>query len=161
MVLSELKADLGFNGLSVLYHIARVLGQGNDLGKLMEKILEILEIHAGMNRGMISILSPDNSELLVDVARGISESDKKKGRYRPGEGVTGKVVATGKPIMIPRLRDAPQFLDKTGARSKLTHGNVAFLCVPIKAGETVIGALSVDRIAVDDKEVLENELRFL
>jgi Nif-specific regulatory protein len=161
MVLSELKADLGFNGLSVLYHIARVLGQGGDLGRLMEEILEILEIHAGMNRGMISILSPDNSEFLVDVARGISESDKKKGRYRPGEGVTGKVVATGKPILIPRLRDAPQFLDKTGARSKLAHSNVAFLCVPIKDGETVIGALSVDRVSVDEKEVLENELRFL
>lgn len=56
MVLSELKMDLGFNGLSVLYHIARVLGQGGDLEKLMEEILEILEIHAGMNRGMISIL---------------------------------------------------------------------------------------------------------
>jgi Nif-specific regulatory protein len=161
MVLSELKADLGFNGLSVLYHVARVLGQGNDLGKLMEEILEILEIHAGMNRGMISILSPDNSELLVDVARGISEVDRKKGRYRPGEGVTGKVVATGKPIVIPRLRDAPQFLDKTGARSKLTHSDVAFLCVPIKVGETVIGALSVDRVEVDKSEVLENELRFL
>jgi len=161
MVLSELKADLGFNGLSVLYHIARVLGQGGDLGKLMEEILEILEIHAGMNRGMISILSPDNSELMVDVARGISESDKRKGRYRLGEGVTGKVVATGKAILVPQLSDAPQFLDKTGARSKLTHGNVAFLCVPIKAGDTVIGALSVDRIAIAEKEVLENELRFL
>ena len=78
MVLSELKAELGFNGLSVLYHVARVLGQGGDLGKLMEEILEILEIHAGMNRGMISILSPDNSELIVDVARGISESDKRE-----------------------------------------------------------------------------------
>jgi Nif-specific regulatory protein len=161
MILSELKAEVGFNGLSVLYHIALVLGQGGDLGKLMEQILEILEIHAGMNRGMISILSPDNSELLVDVARGISESDKKKGRYRLGEGVTGKVVATGKPILVPHLRDAPQFLDKTGARSNLTHANVAFLCVPIKAGDTVIGALSVDRIVATEKEILENELRFL
>ena len=85
MVLSELKAELGFNGLSVLYHIARVLGQGGDLGMLMEQILEILEIHAGMNRGMVSILSPDNSELVVDVARGISEHEKRKGRYRLGE----------------------------------------------------------------------------
>lgn len=161
MVLSELKAELGFNGLSVLYHIARVLGQGGDLGKIMEEILEILEIHAGMNRGMISILSSDNSELIVDVARGISESDKKKGRYLPGEGVTGKVVATGKSILIPSLRDEPEFLDKTGARAKLPFSNVAFLCVPIKAGDQVIGTLSVDRTSEPDQELLENELRFL
>ncbi len=161
MVLSELKMDLGFNGLSVLYHIARVLGQGGDLEKLMEEILEILEIHAGMNRGMISILSVDNSELVVDAARGISESEKRKGRYRLGEGVTGKVVATGKSILIPQIRNEPQFLNKTGARSSLAGSNIAFLCVPIKVGETVIGALSVDRMTDAQPEVLENEIRFL
>jgi Nif-specific regulatory protein len=160
MVLSELKADLGFNGLSVLYHTARVLGQGGELGKIMEEILEILEIHAGMNRGMISILSPDNSEVVVDVARGISDVDKRKGRYLPGEGVTGKVVESGKSILIPSVRDEPGFLDKTGARGKLPYSNIAFLCVPIKAGEQVIGTLSVDR-AEPDNELLENDLRFL
>jgi Nif-specific regulatory protein len=153
--------DLGFNGLSVLYHIARVLGQGGDLEKLMEEILEILEIHAGMNRGMISILSPDNSELIVDAARGISENEKRKGRYRLGEGVTGKVVATGKSILIPQIRNEPRFLNKTGARSSLSGGNLAFLCVPIKVGEKVIGALSVDRMTDASAEILENELRFL
>jgi Nif-specific regulatory protein len=162
MVLSELKADLGFNGLSVLYHIARVLGQGGDLGKLMEQILEILEIHAGMNRGMVSILSFDNSELIVDAARGISETEKRKGRYRLGEGVTGKVVATGKSICIPHILNEPQFLNKTGARRAIGANNVAFLCVPIKVGQTVIGALSVDRMTEEaSEEVLENELRFL
>ena len=161
MVLSELKSDLGFNGLSVLYHIARVLGQGGDLSKLMEQILEILEIHAGMNRGMISILSPDNSELVVDAARGISDHEKRRGRYRLGEGVTGKVVQTGKSILIPQIQNAPQFLNKTGARSTLSITNVAFLCVPIKVGEKVIGALSVDRITESPIEVLQNELGFL
>jgi hypothetical protein len=50
MIISELKTNLSFNGLSVLYHIARVLGAGGDLGKIMNDTLEILEIHAGMNR---------------------------------------------------------------------------------------------------------------
>jgi Nif-specific regulatory protein len=161
MVLSELKANLGFNGLSVLYHIARVLGQEGDLGKLMEQILEIMEIHAGMNRGMVSILSPDNAELIVDVARGISETEKRKGRYRLGEGVTGKVVATGTSIVVPHLRNEPEFLNKTGARNTLTDNNVAFLCVPIKVGDKVIGALSVDRVTEASEEILQNELRFL
>ncbi|MCU0608504.1 MAG: sigma 54-interacting transcriptional regulator [Chitinispirillaceae bacterium] len=161
MIISELKADLGFNGLSVLYHVARVLSQGGELGSIMEEILEILEIHAGMNRGMISILSPDSSELVVDAARGISESEKKKGRYRPGEGVTGQVASTGKPILVPQIRDFPEFLDKTGARSNLAHDNVAFLCVPIKAGDAIIGTLSVDRVTDSRPGILDNELRFL
>lgn len=127
----------------------------------MTKILEILENNVGMSRGMITILSPNNEELAVDVARGISESDKKKGKYRPGEGITGKVVATGRPIAIPTLNQEPTFLDRTGARKGLNHSDLAFLCVPIKTGDMVIGALSVDRVAVEDAVTLEGELRFL
>lgn len=165
MILSELKTEIGFNGLSVMYHISRVLASGENLGEIMGEVLEILEIHAGMNRGMISILSPDGSELLVDAARGISESDRRKGRYQLGEGITGKVVENGTSVMIPKLEDEPAFLDKTGARSNLNHSNVSFLCVPIKVGEKAIGALSVDLTTPSDVEGetarLEDELRFL
>ena len=85
----------------------------------MESVLDILETHAGMKRGMISILNPENSELAVDVGRGISESGKQRGQYRLGEGITGRVVASGRPIAVPKLRNEPTFLDKTGARKNL------------------------------------------
>jgi Nif-specific regulatory protein len=160
MILSELKANLGFNGLSVLYHIARILGNASALEKTMADVLEILEIHAGMNRGMISILNPDRTELVVDVARGISDHDRRKGRYRLGEGITGQVVETGKPVVIPRIKNEPKFLNRTGARSNLSDSNIAFLCVPIKSGKSVIGALSVDRSCTEET-ILQDELRFL
>ncbi|NLG17371.1 MAG: sigma 54-interacting transcriptional regulator [Fibrobacter sp.] len=160
MIISELKANLGFNGLSVLYHIARVLGNAGALEKTMTEVLEVLEIHAGMNRGMISLLNPDRSELVVDIARGISEYGRRKGKYKLGEGITGKVVETGKPVVIPKIKDEPGFLNRTGARSNLKENDIAFLCVPIKAGKSVIGALSVDRI-YSDKQTLQDELRFL
>ncbi|MBD3347216.1 MAG: GAF domain-containing protein [Chitinivibrionales bacterium] len=161
MVIKEINSDLSFNGVSVLYHIARVLGAGGDLEKIMVNVLEILEIHAGMNRGMITILSKDNTELILDVAHGISEPDRRRGRYRPGEGVTGKVLQSGKPIVIPKLKDEPAFLDRTGARSNLESSNIAFLCVPVKAKGNVIGTLSVDRVTNGNKDKLENELDFL
>ena len=112
MVISELNSNLRFNGLSVLYHIAKLLATGGELTQVLDNVLEILEIHAGMNRGMISILKADNSEVNVDVARGLSEAERRKGRYRLGEGVTGKVVASGDSILIPKLKDEPEFLDK-------------------------------------------------
>jgi len=158
---AQIKTELSFNGLTALYQIAHFLASGQDLEVIMTKILEILENNVGRSRGMITILSPNNEELAVDVARGISESDKKKGKYRPGEGITGKVVATGRPIAIPTLNQEPTFLDRTGARKGLNHSDLAFLCVPIKTGDMVIGALSVDRVAVEDAVTLEGELRFL
>jgi len=160
MIISELKTNISFNGLSVLYNIARAMAAGSDLEKILSEILEILEIHAGMNRGMISILNADGSELNVDIARGIPENTK-KARYRLGEGITGKVVATGKSILVPKLQDEPEFLNKTGARSHLAHSNIAFLCVPIKSGDAVIGALSVDRVTNGAAQNLEEDLRFL
>ncbi|MBD3420751.1 MAG: GAF domain-containing protein [Chitinivibrionales bacterium] len=160
MVLEELKFDVGFNAISVIYHTARVLSAGGDLEKIMHNVLEILEIHAGMHRGMISILSPDDSELLVDTARGIADEDRVKGRYKPGEGISGKVVESGRSILIPRIEDEPGFLDKTGARSELHLSNIAFMCVPIKHDEKVLGTLSVDR-ATSDTDTLEQELYFL
>ena len=162
MVLKELNPHLSFNGISVMYHTARVLGAGGEMKEVMANVLEVLEIHAGMNRGMISILNPGGTELVVDIARGISSQDKERGRYRPGEGITGKVVATGTPILVRKVKDSPEFLNRTGARSSLEHLNVAFLCVPIKAGESTIGALSVDRItSSDSSDTLEDELAFL
>ncbi|MBN1576751.1 MAG: sigma 54-interacting transcriptional regulator [Chitinispirillaceae bacterium] len=153
--------QLNFNGLAVLYQIAHLLASGNKLEEVMTTLLQILEEQAGMRRGMITILSPDNEELAVDVARGLSDEEKSKGRYRPGEGITGKVVATGRPIAVPLLHEEPTFLDRTGARRSLEIANLSFLCVPVKEGATVIGALSIDRIAVEDAVTLDGELRFL
>ncbi len=161
MIISELRTSLQFNGLSVLYHVARSLASESDLTNTMDTVLEILEIHAGMNRGMISILSPDDSELVVDCARGISETERRRGRYRVGEGITGRVVETGKPVLIPRLKDEPEFLNRTGARKVIEYSNIAFLCVPIKIGDKTIGALSVDHVVEGDRINLDDEARFL
>jgi Nif-specific regulatory protein len=153
--------QLSFNGLSVLYRVARSLAAGGELEVIMERVLEALEVHAGMNRGTITILKPGNSELAVDVSRGMSTQERERGTYRLGEGVTGRVVETGEPIAIPRLSDEPTFLDRTGARQNLRKSDLAFLCVPIKADNLVVGALSVDRVATNKDTTLDGELRFL
>jgi Nif-specific regulatory protein len=157
----EIGTHLSFNGLAALYRIARLLSSGGTMIGIMEKVLDILETDAGMKRGMISILDPANAELHVDIARGISESSRQRGKYRLGEGITGKVVATGRPIAIPKLRNEPTFLDKTGARKNLKDTDLAFLCVPIKSGTEIVGALSVDKVAVQDAVTLDGELQFL
>ncbi len=160
-MLPNIQSDLSFNGLTVLYSIAHQLASDQSLEKTMNTILQTLESKAGMKRGIITILSPDNQEMAVDVASGISDEEKQKGKYKPGEGITGKVVSTGRPIAIPALDMEPTFLDRTGARKGLKHSDLSFLCVPIKAGDVVIGALSVDKVSVQDSVTLEGELTFL
>lgn len=152
---------LSFNGLAALYQIGRTISAGGPLENVINAVLEILEVHAGMHRGMVSLLNADKSEVVVDAARGLTESGKRRGKYRLGEGITGKVVASGRPIAIKRLGDEPKFLDKTGARKNIPLSELAFLCVPIKLSDDTIGAISVDSVAIEDTQTLEGELQFL
>jgi Nif-specific regulatory protein len=77
-----------------------------------------------------------------------------------GEGITGRVIETGRPIAVPEIGDEPLFLDKTGARSGIDKSKISFICVPIKEGRRVIGALSVDHILEKDS-VLGEDVRLL
>ena len=143
-----------------LYEITRAMHGTLDLRKALYKVLDLLEEYLGMNRGSISLLNQEKSEIHIEVAHGISSSAKTKGRYKLGEGVTGRVIETGRPMAIPRLNEEPLFLDRTGSRSKVDKSKIAFFCVPIKDGARVIGALSVDRL-FEESESPDEDVRLL
>jgi Nif-specific regulatory protein len=157
----DFSSNLSFNGLAVLYQIARILNTGGPLNNCMKEVLRVLQDLASMNRGMISLLNSSGDRLTVDVAYGIPDYLRQKVKYRLGEGITGQVAKTGQPVIISRLENEPAFLDRTGARKNLNLSDLAFLCVPIKISDKVIGVLSVDRVVLDQDVTLESELYFL
>jgi len=99
-----------------------------------------------MKRGTITLVEPATNELKIGVAYGLSKKEKERGHYKIGEGITGKVVETGQPMAVPDIEAEPLFLNKTQARKDLKERKFAFLCVPIKVGNKVVGALSVDHL---------------
>lgn len=44
----------------------------------------------------------------------MSAEAQSKGRYKLGEGITGKVIESGKPLVIPNVLVEPLFLNRTG-----------------------------------------------
>ncbi len=132
--------------LSLLYDISRALGQSMDLREVLGPVLKVMAEHLGMLRGTLTILNRETSEISIEEAYGLSETERAKGRYKLGEGVTGRVIETGKPAVIPKISDEPMFLDRTEARKKMSSKDISFVCVPIKIGREVIGALSADLI---------------
>ena len=143
-----------------LYEITKAIHTTLDLRQALYKVLGLMSEHLGMNRGSISLLNPDTSEIHVEVAHGISSSEKTRGRYKLGEGVTGRVIESGRPMAVPKIDDEPLFLDRTGARSRIDKSTISFICVPIKEGRKVIGALSVDRV-FEGSAPLEEDVRLL
>jgi Nif-specific regulatory protein len=114
----------------------------------------------GMTRGTLTLLNRETGEIFIEAAYGLSDSQQERGRYRLGEGITGKVVQTGSPAVVPRISEDPLFLNRTGARKNLRKKDISFICVPIKLGKDVIGALSVDRL-FEDRVELDEDVRLL
>jgi Nif-specific regulatory protein len=131
--------------VTLLYEISKALNEHLDLKKSLYKVLDILSTATDMIRGTITILDPLRNEIHIEVAHGISRSAVSRVKYKLGEGITGRVIQSGKGVAIPKISDEPLFLDRTASRRTKDVVELSFICVPIKKGNQVIGALSVDR----------------
>ena len=132
--------------IDCLYEITAALYASLDLRKALYKVLDLLSGHLDMDRGSITLLNPGTAEIHIEVAHGISPKAKSKGRYKLGEGITGRVIESGRAMAVPDIDAEPLFLGRTGARNRPEKGKISFVCVPIKEGPRVIGALSVDHV---------------
>ena len=129
--------------ITYLYEIALALNSTIELKKSVYAVLEIASRSLGMQHGTISILNPLRNEIRIEVAHGLSSTAMQRGRYKPGEGITGRAIQDGEPIVVPKVSEEPLFLNRTAARKK-NQEELSFICVPIKKGKQVVGALSAD-----------------
>lgn len=149
-----------FEELSLLFELSQILDQSMDMKQVVHPVLRTVAEHTGMIRGTITLLDRNSDEIFIEAAYGLSSSQRERGRYRLGEGITGKVVESGKPMVIPNVDEDPTFLNRTGARKTSQEGPISFICVPVKIGNTTIGALSIDR-PYTDSESLDANVRLL
>jgi Nif-specific regulatory protein len=146
--------------LSLLFEISRILDESLDLKQVIHPVLRAIADKMQLHRGTITLLNRTTGELNIEASYGLSDVQQKRGKYRLGEGVTGKVVQTGHPIIIPNINEEPSFLNRTGARGSNQKSDISFICIPIKTGKEVIGTLSVDRYTSQDTN-LDDDVRLL
>jgi len=143
--------------LTLLYEISRILDQSLDIRAVVGPVLKALSKHMLMRHGTITLLNRQTGDILIEAAQGLSKEQIRRGRYKLGEGVTGQVIQSGKPAVVSKISDSPQFLDRTRGRRRK---DASFICVPIKLGKETIGALSADRL-FEDGVALDEDLRLL
>jgi Nif-specific regulatory protein len=132
--------------VKALVEITSALSSSLNLEKSLEAILKVLSDSLEMQRGTVTLVDPNTNELRIEVAQGLTKEEKERGRYKIGEGITGRVVETGEPMIVRDIGAEPLFLNRTRARQGLAERKFAFLCVPVKVSNKIIGALSVDRL---------------
>ncbi|MEF3696013.1 sigma 54-interacting transcriptional regulator [Desulfolutivibrio sp.] len=145
--------------LSVLSAISGIIDKALDLEGALHDVMRILSDTLSMKRATITLRDQTSDMLVISVSHGLSPEEKARGVYALNEGVTGKIFQTGKPYVVPDIRNEPLFLDKTGAR-KIEKGRVTFIGVPISLHGKVMGVLNVDRLFGDEVNS-EEDVAFL
>ncbi|MFA5239149.1 MAG: nif-specific transcriptional activator NifA [Phycisphaerae bacterium] len=130
--------------LEALYKVSQILAVGARQKSALVEVLNILDGELNLNRGTITLLAPSGDEIRIEAVHNLSHEQSSKITYRIGEGVTGKVMQTGKAIIIPRVSQEPLFLNRF-ERWNVTKQDLSFICVPISIGNEVIGTISVDK----------------
>jgi len=141
--------------LDVLYSVAGIIGRSGGQRQMLQEVLDLLEVDMAMHRGTIMLLSISGDELVVEATKTICDLPARDLRYQRGEGITGRVLQTGKPAVVSSISDEPQFRDRIHRRQSLTGYGLSFLCVPISVGTEVVGTLAVDLYCQHEETLLE------
>src|SRR5688572_25993918 len=127
--------------LSTLLEVSQALSGTLNLKASMQRVLGILVRHHGVVRGMVTLLR--EGELHVEATEGF-EGRARSVRYRVGEGITGQVVQSGKPIVVPRVSREPALLNRAADRPELPQQELSYISAPISLEGRTVGAVGVD-----------------
>ncbi len=143
--------------LSSLLDVSQAISGTLDVKSSLHRVLEILAKNHGAMRGIVSLLHGDN-DLRVEAADGVGDASRV--RYRMGEGITGRVVESGKPVVVPRVSREPAFLHRAARRPELSRQELSFVCVPILLNRRAVGALAIDLAFKADRD-FDRTVKFL
>jgi Nif-specific regulatory protein len=129
--------------LSTLLDTSQALTGTIDLKAGLHRVLEILGRHHGAVRSTVVMLDEDTGQLQVEASDGLDRPGYRVS-YQLGEGITGRVVESGKPIVVPQISREPMFLNRASRRTELPQQELSFICVPIMLSRKAVGALGVD-----------------
>ena len=129
--------------LSTLLEASQALSSTLDLKQALHRVLEILGRHHGAVRSTVVLLNEDTGDVELEASAG-AVTPGKRVRYRLGEGITGQVVQSGKPIVVPRVSREPAFLHRAANRPELPHQELSYISAPISLEGRTVGAVGVD-----------------
>lgn len=138
----------------LLFAMGRALSEQNDLAQALEAFLNYMRDEMAMDRAMVNLHHRETGRIFIHKCMGLTDEEQARGVYFPGEGITGQVVESASPMIVPRIGDEPAFLNRTGSLSRPEDRDHAFLCVPILRGKKVLGSISAIRHYDNNKELL-------
>ncbi|HUU63664.1 MAG TPA: GAF domain-containing sensor histidine kinase [Dehalococcoidia bacterium] len=136
----EGKTKKPYRELLALSRISAAVSGLWDLDAVLNVALDtVLEIMQGTIGGIL-IIDEQTQTLSYRVHRGLSDKYAEEIRLEVGEGVAGRVAQNGKAVLLEDISTDPRAAWLTLIS---TEGLKAFLSVPLRAKDTVLGVLNV------------------
>jgi Nif-specific regulatory protein len=123
--------------------VATLVTRGDSLDGVLGPVLRVLSEQTGMRRASLGRVDLTRGEVYIEAAHGLTPSEVSRMRYALGEGISGRVVVDGMPLLVRSIRADPRFIDDTDVIGR--RGDAIFLCVPVRCGGPVLGTLSAYR----------------
>jgi len=136
----EKERERQYHNLLALSRLAAAVSGLGNLDAVLQVALDaVLDIMNGTIGGIL-LIDEQTRTLSYRVSRGLSAKYAQEVRMSLGEGIAGRVALTGRPILVEDIsRD-----ERTGHPDLVrTEGLKAFVSVPLRVGDIVLGVLNV------------------
>lgn len=147
------------NAFDILHELATRLETSEDAGAVMHHGLVLLARYMDIKRGAIVIVDPLDGTFRIGASYGLKSHEVKRAEYHAGKGITGKVIESGEAVVLEDASKNPHFLNLTGSRD-FSREALSFICVPIRMGGEIVGALWTDQ-EMSDCQTLAFRLRVM
>ncbi|MGP5324807.1 sigma 54-interacting transcriptional regulator [Vreelandella titanicae] len=130
----------------IISEAAHLLGSSLEAEITIPAVLRSLSQLAGLNRGRVVLEDVASQTLRIAYAYGLQPFEKERGVYHFNEGITGKVMASGRVSVVQDIDNEEDFLFRAVSRNALPNDTVSFIAVPILQDEVPIGVLGCHRL---------------
>jgi len=132
----------------LLFDISYTLESSLELHDVIRPVLLKMAGGLGMKRGTITILNRDDGKVSISEAVGFPGGETQQEYLKACQELIRQVMESGLAIVVPDISKEPVLRARWQPEPPACPGDpgAAYICVPIKFGAEVIGALSVERI---------------
>jgi Nif-specific regulatory protein len=124
----------------------RLTGRSLEPERVIREMLHLLSELLGLNRGRVVMPDAESGQLVIRHTYGLTREEMARGRYAPGEGITGRCMATGETLIVQDIDAEPAYLARAVSRATLPQETVSYIVLPLEIDGRVAGVLGVHRL---------------
>jgi diguanylate cyclase (GGDEF)-like protein len=133
--------------LRVFHDVASALTSDLQLDSLLRTIMEQMESFFGPEQWTLLLVDEETQHLYYALSAGTDEELLRDIRLPIGEGIAGFVAASGIPLVVPDVSQAPDWSAYAAAHPELHLQSIA--CLPIRHGDRTLAVLQMNNSKLD------------